>query len=162
MPSSRPFVATAAMTVGLTLYAWQTRVDLTAMGGSMPCLLIGLLFFRCWMAAYPSQAARTRTSYAAVAAAVFALFIVYDTQLILGGAHAHASRTDECVIASLSVYIDVVQLALRAAAALWAAERKLTAVSSADSRKVEEDPWLLRECTMFFLLLSAYRHWTSL
>lgn len=104
--------ATTAMTAALTLYAWQTRVDFTAMGGSLLCLLVGVLLFGFWTAAFPSQVGQT--AYSVAIAFVFALFIVYDTQLIIGGSHhSHAFHTDEWVFAALNIYVDIIQLFLQ-------------------------------------------------
>lgn len=108
----KALVATVVMTLALTLYAWQTRVDFTAMGGVMLCLLIGVLMFGIWTAIFPSQVGQT--AYCAAMAVLFAVFIVYDTQMIIGGKHhSHAFQTDEWVFAALNVYIDIIQLFLQ-------------------------------------------------
>lgn len=108
----KALVATVVMTLALTLYAWQTRVDFTAMGGALLCLMIGVVMFGIWTAIFPSQAGQT--AYCAAMAIVFAIFIVYDTQMILGGKHhSHAFQTDEWVFAALNVYIDIIQLFLQ-------------------------------------------------
>ena len=78
-------VATAVITAGLTLFAFQTRIDFTAMSSSLFCVLLLLLMFGIWTALFPSQVAQT--AYAALGAVVFSLFICYDTQLIIGGKH---------------------------------------------------------------------------
>ena len=97
-------VATGAITLGLTLFAFQTRIDFTGMSSAMFCLLIVLLLFGVWMAIFPSQVAST--AYAALGAFVFSLFIVYDTQLIIGGKHhSHQFSVDEYVFAALTIYI---------------------------------------------------------
>ena len=97
-------VATGAITLGLTLFAFQTRIDFTGMSSAMFCLLIVLLLFGVWTAIFPSQVAST--AYAALGAFVFSLFIVYDTQLIIGGKHhSHQFSVDEYVFAALTIYI---------------------------------------------------------
>jgi FtsH-binding integral membrane protein len=108
----KALVATVVMTLALTLYAWQTRVDFTAMGGALLCLMIGVVMFGIWTAIFPSQAGQT--AYCAAMAILFSFFIVYDTQMILGGKHhSHAFQTDEWVFAALNVYIDIIQLFLQ-------------------------------------------------
>lgn len=103
--------ATVVITLALTLFAWQTKVDFTAMGGVMLCLIIVLLMFGIWVAIFPSEIART--AYAALGAFIFSCFIVYDTQLIIGGKHhSHRFEVDEYVFAALNLYIDIVQLFL--------------------------------------------------
>jgi len=40
------------------------------------------------------------------------LFIVYDTQLMLGGKHKYAISMDEYVFAALNLYLDIINLFL--------------------------------------------------
>jgi FtsH-binding integral membrane protein len=75
-------VTTALITAGLTLFAFQTKIDFTAMSSSMFVLLIVLILFGVWTAIFPSQVAQT--AYAALGAFVFSLFIVYDSELCGG------------------------------------------------------------------------------
>jgi FtsH-binding integral membrane protein len=103
-------VATTVIVLGLTLFAFQTKIDFTAMSSSMFCILLLLLMFGIWTAIFPSQAART--AYAALGAVVFSLFICYDTQLIIGGKHQHQFEIDDYCFAALNLYIDIIQLFL--------------------------------------------------
>lgn len=41
---------------------------------------------------------------------LFSMYIVYDTQLILGGKHEHQFTIDDYVIAALSLYLDIINL----------------------------------------------------
>ena len=41
---------------------------------------------------------------------IFSLYIVYDTQLMLGGKHKYALDPEEYVFAALSLYLDVINL----------------------------------------------------
>ena len=43
-------------------------------------------------------------------AVIFSLYIVYDTQLMLGGKHKHALSPEEYIFAALNLYIDFMQL----------------------------------------------------
>ena len=105
-------IATAIITAALTIYAWQTKIDFTAMGGALLCGLLCLILFGIWTAIFPSQVAQT--AYAALAAGLFSLFIVYDTQQIIGGKHhSHKFEIDEYVFAALTLYIDIIQLFLQ-------------------------------------------------
>ncbi len=82
------------------------------MGGALLCGLLCLILFGIWTAIFPSQAAQT--AYAALAAGLFSLFIVYDTQQIIGGKHhSHKFEIDEYVFAALTLYIDIIQLFLQ-------------------------------------------------
>jgi FtsH-binding integral membrane protein len=102
---------TVILTLALTLFALQSRVDFTAKSGSMLVLLVCLLLFGLWTAFFPSRVAQT--AYAALGAVVFGLFIIYDTQLIVGGKHRKFQYSvDSYVFAALSLYLDIVQLFL--------------------------------------------------
>ena len=103
-------MATTGITLGLTLFAFQTKIDFTAMSSSMFCILLVLLMFGIWVAIFPSEAART--AYAALGAVVFSLFICYDTQLIIGGKHQYQFEIDDYCFAALNLYIDIIQLFL--------------------------------------------------
>ena len=48
--------------------------------------------------------------FGAAGALVFSLYLVYDTQLMLGGKHKYALSPEEHIFAALNLYIDVVQL----------------------------------------------------
>ena len=50
--------------------------------------------------------------YGSVGAFVMCLFIVYDTQLMLGGKHKYAISMDEYVFAALNLYLDIINLFL--------------------------------------------------
>ena len=48
--------------------------------------------------------------FGAAGALVFSLYLVYDTQLMLGGKHKYALSPEEYIFAALNIYLDVVQL----------------------------------------------------
>ena len=45
-------------------------------------------------------------------ALIFSLYIIYDTQLMMGGKHKYALDPEEYVFASLNIYLDVINLFL--------------------------------------------------
>lgn len=101
---------TAAVTLGLTSYAMQTKRDFTAAGGILFSLLFALV-----MAGILSMFVHTRVMnivIAGVGAAIFSAYIVFDVQLIMGGGHAELSP-DEYVFAALNIYLDVINLFLQ-------------------------------------------------
>lgn len=102
---------TMIITTGLTIYAWQTKVDFTAMGGYLFAASISLLLVGLMCAIFQSQI--MMNIYAGLGCLIFSAYIVYDTQLIIGGAHhSHSFEIDEYVFAALNLYIDIVQLFL--------------------------------------------------
>lgn len=74
---------TAAIVVGLTIFAFQTRFDFTVLGGALCIVLvifslgsvIGFMFFRSEFGSF---------LIACFGAGLFSIYIVYDTQLMMG------------------------------------------------------------------------------
>ncbi len=50
--------------------------------------------------------------YASAGALIFSMYIVYDTQLMMGGNHKLSIDPEEYVFAALSLYLDIVNLFL--------------------------------------------------
>ena len=50
--------------------------------------------------------------YGSAGALVFSLYIVYDTQLMMGGKHKYALSPEEYVFAALNLYLDIINLFL--------------------------------------------------
>lgn len=123
---------TAAIVVGLTIFAFQTKWDFTVCGGAMCIILIiftlgsviGSLFFRSEFVSF---------IVACFGAGIFSLYIVYDTQMMmgefmsemssesleiinfvifLGGNHKYSISPEEYVFAALNLYMDIIQLFL--------------------------------------------------
>ena len=60
----------------------------------------------CWCCAL-------KTIYALFGCLIFSLYIVYDTQKVVGGKHhKHQFGTDEYVFAALNLYLDIINLFL--------------------------------------------------
>jgi FtsH-binding integral membrane protein len=99
---------TAAVAGALTAYAFNTKVDVTGMGGylrscSLALFAVGILglFVRIPM---------LQLAYAAGGALLISGYLVYDTQLIVGGKTEHKFSIDDYVLAALSLYMDLVRL----------------------------------------------------
>ena len=48
--------------------------------------------------------------YGVAGALIFSLYIIYDTQLMMGGKHKYALDPEEYIFASLMIYLDVINL----------------------------------------------------
>jgi len=110
---------TALVTLGLTLFACQTKYDFTGMGPYLFCAVLVLMGFSFVMMlgsmlGISSESMRgAQLVYAAAGTLIFSMFIVYDTQLIIGGKHAkHRFGIDDYCMAAISLYIDIIQLFL--------------------------------------------------
>lgn len=102
--------ATIAVTLGLTLFAFQTKIDFTVMSGALFCLLICLLFFGIFALIWPSDV--MSIALACFGALLFSLYIVYDTQILIGGNHKYSISPEEYVFAALNLYLDIINLFL--------------------------------------------------
>jgi len=110
---------TALVVVSLTVFACQTSVDFTGFGPYLFCalmVLMGFGFVLCiasWVGAAGSAAFETmRLIYAALGALIFSMYIVFDTQLIVGGKHKMQFSIDDYCMAAISLYLDIIQLFL--------------------------------------------------
>ena len=52
----------------------------------------------------------TIIAYASAGALIFSMYIVYDTQLMMGGKHKYSLSPEEYIFASLSLYLDIINL----------------------------------------------------
>lgn len=50
--------------------------------------------------------------YSSIGALLFSFYIIYDTQLMMGGKHKYSIHPDEYIFAALSLYIDIINLFL--------------------------------------------------
>jgi FtsH-binding integral membrane protein len=97
---------TAAIVVGLTLYAVFTKTDFTTMGGMLLVFLIGFAFFGLFSVFFGFY---LRIVYCVLGVILFGFYLVYDTQLIVGNKQRAYSREDY-VLASIHLYLDIIQI----------------------------------------------------
>lgn len=101
---------TAAVVVALTLYAVFTKTDFTACGGIITVL--GASFFVVGIFAF----AFGRTMmlvYDLLGVVVFGIYLVFDTQYIVGGTgRKHHLNRDDYILGSLMLYLDIINLFL--------------------------------------------------
>lgn len=100
---------TAGVTFGLTLFAFQTKIDFTACGG-MLCALLMILMIAGIILGFTGTSKAAMIGYGSAGALVFSLYIIYDTQLMMGGKHKYALDPEEYIFAALNIYLDVVNL----------------------------------------------------
>lgn len=99
----------AAICLALTLYAFQTKFDFTTMGG---CLMVVLLIFMIFgfICIFIPGSKILGLVYASIGALIFSLYLVYDTQLLIGGNHKLSISPEEYVFAALNIYLDIVNM----------------------------------------------------
>ncbi|XP_050351778.1 protein lifeguard 1-like isoform X1 [Nymphalis io] len=101
---------TAAVCLALTLFAFQTKFDFTVMGGALVAATMILLVFGILAIIFRSNV--LNLVYAAVGALIFSLYLVYDTQLMMGGKHKYSISPEEYIFAALNLYLDIVNIFL--------------------------------------------------
>jgi len=96
------------VTIALTLFALQTRIDFTMMGGMLFVAVIVLVVFGFLTIFFQNRIANL--VYSCLGALIFSLYLVFDVQLMLGGKHKYSISPEEYVFATLNLYLDVVNL----------------------------------------------------
>eukprot|EP00746_Dinoflagellata_sp_MGD_P002627 gnl/MRDRNA2_/MRDRNA2_105146_c0_seq1.p1 gnl/MRDRNA2_/MRDRNA2_105146_c0~~gnl/MRDRNA2_/MRDRNA2_105146_c0_seq1.p1 ORF type:complete len:284 (+),score=29.97 gnl/MRDRNA2_/MRDRNA2_105146_c0_seq1:72-923(+) len=102
---------TVAVFVGLSVYACFTKTDYTGYGPYLFAVL-QLLCLWSFIAIFFPMGPLIHTVFAAIGTLLFSCYIVYDTQLIIGGRHKVQFNIDDYVFAALNLYLDIVNLFL--------------------------------------------------
>lgn len=100
----------AVVSLAITLFAFQTKYDFTMMGGCLFVAVIVLLCFGILTIFFHSKI--LRLIYACIGALIFGLYLVMDTQLMMGGNKRYSISPEDYVFAALNLYIDIVTLFL--------------------------------------------------
>jgi len=100
----------AVLCFALTVFAFQTKIDFTAMGGILMAAAIVLLIFGILLMFFGSQYKPLRLFYACFGAFLFSVYLIYDTQLMIGGEHKYSISPEEYIFAALNIYLDVVNI----------------------------------------------------
>ncbi|XP_007547398.1 protein lifeguard 1 [Poecilia formosa] len=101
--------ATALVSFGMSLFAMQSKWDFTAGSGCLWMFAWSLFSFLLMCAIIRSQF--LYIFYAYLGTVLFSLYLVFDTQLILGGKHRkYEISPEEYVFAALNLYLDIVTL----------------------------------------------------
>ena len=96
---------------GLTIFALQTKIDFTAMRGALLVALLCLMMFGFFAAIFQGNNI-LKLVYASIGAFIFGLYIIFDTQMMMGGKHKYALDPEEYIFASLNLYLDIINLFL--------------------------------------------------
>lgn len=99
---------TAAVSLGLTIFALQTKWDFTMMGGILFVAVIILFIFGIVAIFVKSQI--LNLVYASLGALIFSIYLIYDTQMMLGGTHKYSISPEEYIFAALNLYLDIIQI----------------------------------------------------
>ena len=107
---------TLGITIALTTYAWTTKTDFTKLCGSFVCcgivLIIVISLFMSMLStilySYTEQWYPFASGFAVI---VYGLFLIIDTQLIVGGKR-HELSIDDYIVGALILYLDIIYLFL--------------------------------------------------
>lgn len=103
----------AAMTCGivlsLTLYAWTTKTDFTVMGSMIFVLSCIMLLFGIFVLFTQNRV--INIIYSCLGVFAFSIYLVYDTQLIVGN-HQNKLEIDDYILGSIMLYLDIINLFL--------------------------------------------------
>lgn len=111
LQSKEVLIAAGICTVvclSITLFSLQTKWDFTVCGGFIFVSLVVLLMFGIMAICMPSSV--MNLLYASLGALVFSLYLVFDTQLMLGGSHKYSISPEEYIFAALNLYLDIVNI----------------------------------------------------
>jgi len=101
---------TAVITVSLTIFAFQTKIDFTIYSGLLFVVLICLLVFGITAIIFPSDV--MVAVYGSLGALLFSAYLVVDTQMMLGGKHHYTISPEEYIFAALNLYLDIINIFL--------------------------------------------------
>lgn len=103
------FALVALVTFSLTLFATRTSYDVTkTFYPYLIAVTVAMVGAGLFLMLFPSHAGSM--VYAAIGAVLFSVYIVFDTQMIVGGKSEMQYSVDDYVPATIALYIDIVSL----------------------------------------------------
>lgn len=97
---------TSVACFALSIYATQTRYDFTTCGGILLVIIISFLIFSLVTIFFPSYT--MLMIHSCLGAIVFGMYLIFDTQLMLGGNHKYSLNPEEYIFAVLNLYLDII------------------------------------------------------
>lgn len=101
---------TMAVTLSLTLYACTTKTDFTMMGGAI--WIISAVLMVVFIISWFNPSVILQLIICGLVIICYGFYLIYDTQLIIGG-KSHELSIDDYVIGAMLIYIDIIVLFLR-------------------------------------------------
>ena len=105
---------TAAVVVGITIYAYTTKNDFTTCGpmvGVMSMIILTGFLLAIFMSPFAGYKTMNLI-WACLGALLFSFYLLCDTQMILGGKHKRAFEEDDYILAALILYLDIINMFL--------------------------------------------------
>ena len=104
------FMMTAVMTSVLTVYAWNTKRDLSILYGILLVALVGLIFTGILLMFF--NIGFLHSLYCLIGAIIFGIYIVVDVQMI-EGRMKEKYELDDYVGGAMNLYLDILNLFLQ-------------------------------------------------
>lgn len=106
---------TTVICLGLTLFALQTKYDFTTKSGVMLVLLLVALMAMTIGMFFPGVSSKSPfiLVMSCVMAIIMGIFLVIDTQMIIGGTHQIQMSPEEYIFAALNLYLDIINMFLQ-------------------------------------------------
>lgn len=101
---------TAIIVISLTLYAIFTKTDFTTCGGVLLVCSVGLFFGSIIGIFLKSNV--YNMIIAVVSAIIFGIYLVFDTQLVIG-TNSNAYSVDDYIFAAMNLYVDIIIIFLK-------------------------------------------------
>merc|ERR1712112_165073 len=114
---------TAGVVIVLTIFAFQTKIDFTVCGGALVCVLFVFVLFGFLMAFLP-YVETLHLLYAGIGVLIFSLYLVYDTQMMMGGEHKYSVSPEEYIFAAIAIYLDKINIFLQILRLVAAAKKR--------------------------------------
>lgn len=102
------FGLTTLLCFALTIFALQTKIDFTVMGGFLMVAAIILMVVSIVAMFFPSQL--MTLIIASAGALIFSVYLIYDTQLMVGGEHKYSISPEEYIFAAINIYLDIINI----------------------------------------------------
>ena len=102
-------VSTLAITVAATLYAMFSKTDFTTKWGIIIVISISMSFLGIFSIFWHDRF--LLIMYASLGVMLFGIYLIIETQLILGGRRLQFS-IDDYIVAAMLLYVDIIQIFL--------------------------------------------------
>jgi len=102
---------TVSIVICITIFAFQTKIDFTGFG--IYLFLLTLLFLVVSIFAIIFRNKIMQVVYAGLGAGLFSFYLIFDTQLMIGGNHVDNISPEDYVLAALNLYVDIINLFLK-------------------------------------------------
>ncbi|KAL4512435.1 hypothetical protein ABPG72_005437 [Tetrahymena utriculariae] len=101
---------TIGITIALTIYAFTTKQDFSFLGGLLFLVISSLLLSSLLLIIYNNYVLEIVSC--SLTAIVYGIYIIYDTQIVVGGKYLELS-IDDYILGTLMLYIDIIRIFLR-------------------------------------------------